>query len=417
MRLVRQCNNRRTTVSTRKRSVAAVTTLVISAAFVLMTTGAASAYDFPSTNDENRAANLPHVNLVSTGPGTVTLDFVNPRNSIAFFEYRLDGQTVGTTPHPVVTGDVVHPGFCVDGRNTPNPGCFHDSTVQTLAADATVEVRLALGGERDWDFDWTPFAVGPKNECGEPGTNRFSVGDSSVAEGDSGALRKLRIPVTINNPSASEISVDYTVDEGSATAPEDFDDPKVGQARTLKFKPNTATTKLITVKVVPDTDIEGDEDVTVTLSNPTGGYEIGRETGTGTIVDDDDGTTGQAVAITGTSSCEGDVSATGNKMNYQLTLREPATAITKVTVTVTDGSATGGDDYKAIAKPKTLTFNPGQLQKSLALTVFADLDSEAAETVDAVVASPTPVLPFASSAEVVILNDDEPLPPAPPSIV
>jgi hypothetical protein len=381
--------------------------LLLAVGAVVAAASPASAYDFPSTNDANRAANLPHVNLVSTGPGTVTLEFVNPRATIAFFEYRKDGQTVGTTPHPVVTGDVVHPGFCVDGRNTPNPGCFHDSTVQTIAADATVEVRLALGGERDWDFDWTAFAVGPKNLCGEPGTNRISVGDASVVEGDSGALRRLRIPVTISNPSASEVTVTYTVNEGTATAPEDFDVPKVGQPRILRFKPNTATTKVITVKVAPDTAVEGDEEFTVTLSDPTGGYAVGRDVGTGTIVDDDGGSTGQAVAIAGTSSCEGDSSPQGNKLAYQVTLREPAAAVTKVTVTVVDGPATGGEDYKAMAKPKTLTFNPGDVQKPVTITVFADLESEADEDVNGTItAAPVPVLPIGSSAQVVILNDD-----------
>ncbi len=32
---------------------------------------------------------------------------------------------------------------------------------RTFTANATVEVRLALGGERDWDFDWTTFYVVP----------------------------------------------------------------------------------------------------------------------------------------------------------------------------------------------------------------------------------------------------------------
>jgi hypothetical protein len=193
--------------------------LAVAAVTMCMTASPASAYDFPSTNDANRTAGLPHVDLVSTGPGTVTLEFVNTKKAAEFFEYRIDGQTVGSTPHPVVIGDVVYPGVCIDGRTTPATGCFVGSTVLTLEGNSMVEVRLALGGERDWDFDWTSFAVGPKDECGTPGTDRFSVGDASVVEGDSGGPRKLRIPVTISNPSTSEISVDYVINEGSATSP------------------------------------------------------------------------------------------------------------------------------------------------------------------------------------------------------
>ena len=164
-------------MSTRTRA-ATLASLVFAAVFVLITAGPAAAYDFPSTNDANRAAGLPHVNLVSTGPGSVTLEFVNPTNSLAFFEYRVDGQTVGSTPHPVVIGDVIYPGVCVDGRTSPAPGCSSDPIVRTFQATSMVEVRLALGGERDWDFDWTPFAVGPNNpttkdDCRNGGWERF----------------------------------------------------------------------------------------------------------------------------------------------------------------------------------------------------------------------------------------------------
>jgi hypothetical protein len=397
-------------MSTRKRVAAVATSLAVAAACAVVTAIPAAAYDFPSTNDANRAAGLPHVNQVSTGPGNVTLQFVNPRNAVVSFEYRIDGRTVGSTPHPVVIGDVIHPGVCVDGRPTPAPGCSAGVTVRTLPANATVEVRLALGGERDWDFDWTPFAVGARNECGTPGTDRFSVGDASVVEGDSGGPRKLRIPVTVSNPSTSEISVDYVITEVSATAVEDFD-TKVDETRTLKFKPNAsgimATTKLVTVAVVPDTTVEGDEAFTLTLSNPSGGYTVGRPVGTGTIVDDDGDSAVQAVAISGASGCEGDSSTKGNKLSYQVSLRAPAAADTEVTVVVVDGTATGDVDYKAIPKPKKLKFKAGQVQKSLSPIVLADLESEPDEDVLASIStSPIPVLPIAGSADVVIINDD-----------
>ena len=124
-------------------------------------------YVFPSSNDANRDAGLPHVNMVDVGVGYATLQFVNETNSLAAFEYRIDGITVGTNPHPVIAGDVIHPNVCVDGRATPV--CAAGPVVQTFNATSVVEVRLALGGERDWDFDWTPFYVASdvqsKEEC------------------------------------------------------------------------------------------------------------------------------------------------------------------------------------------------------------------------------------------------------------
>lgn len=123
----------------------------------------ALAYTFPSTNEDNKTNNLPHVALVSQDVGSVTLDFVNDTNSLAFFEYRIDGEVLTTgTAHPVIEGDFIYPGVSVDSRNIDEPVVV----TRAFTAESTVEVRLALGGERDWDFDWVTFQVlPPTNNC------------------------------------------------------------------------------------------------------------------------------------------------------------------------------------------------------------------------------------------------------------
>ena len=165
----------------RTRTAVGLATSLAGLIMIVVPAGSAAAYDFPSTNDANRAAGLPHVNEVSKGPGTVTLEFVNPTGALAFFEYRIDGLTVGTSAHPVVTDDVIHPGVCVEGDVNFDPPCEPDVITRTFAATATVEVRLALGGERDWDFDWTKFTVGQKaadkNGCRNGGWRAFGFGN------------------------------------------------------------------------------------------------------------------------------------------------------------------------------------------------------------------------------------------------
>lgn len=146
---------------------------VVSMALALMAAPVA-AYTFPSTNDANREAGLPHVNLLESGIGEVTLEFVNDTNSLAFFEVRIDGEVLTSgTEHPVVTGDSIYPGVSVDSRNTSEP----DVVVRTFEAAETVEVRLALGGERDWDFDWVSFDALPdaqsKDDCADGGWEAF----------------------------------------------------------------------------------------------------------------------------------------------------------------------------------------------------------------------------------------------------
>ena len=143
--------------------------LAISMMVVLSFSGMvlAEAYEFPSTNDQNRdkqvpgreGQDAPHVNLIQAGEDFVELEFVNNTNSLAFFEYRIDGEEItGGTPHPVVTGCFIYPGVTVDGRGIDEPVIVN----RTFEANSKVEIRLALGGERDWDFDWTEFLpLGP----------------------------------------------------------------------------------------------------------------------------------------------------------------------------------------------------------------------------------------------------------------
>lgn len=131
---------------------------------LLASAATALAYDFPSTNDDNYTNGHPYVNQVAAGYRSVTLEFVNPTNSLAFFEIRLDGKfhkKKELPPHPVVTGDVMYPGVSVDGRGVQLPQLPVVDT-ETFEVKKKVEVRLALGGERDWDFDWTVFLPGPK---------------------------------------------------------------------------------------------------------------------------------------------------------------------------------------------------------------------------------------------------------------
>lgn len=124
--------------------------------------GPAYAYTFPSTNDNNRSlGGRPFVNQVDVGVGYITLNFINEHtNSLAYFEYRIDGQAkTSGTAHPVVTGDFIYPGVSVDTR----PAGGGSLTIpRTISASSYIEIRLALGGERDWDFDWTRFDVIPK---------------------------------------------------------------------------------------------------------------------------------------------------------------------------------------------------------------------------------------------------------------
>jgi len=99
--------------------------------------------------------NAPYVLFVGNDVGEVTLQFTNFATAgIAFFELRIDGIEVVSNPN--------HPNPFLTGVDVQYPGQFlnnGDDIISTIAATQTVDVRLALGGERDWDFDWVTFSA------------------------------------------------------------------------------------------------------------------------------------------------------------------------------------------------------------------------------------------------------------------
>lgn len=103
----------------------------------------------------------PYVTFVSATSSSIELSFTNGYTGQAYFEYLIDGVgTTWTNNHPVVIGDSGYYGV-----NLPNGTAQKTHTF--LNVTSTVDIRLALGGERDWDFDWVRFYTAP---VPEPGT-------------------------------------------------------------------------------------------------------------------------------------------------------------------------------------------------------------------------------------------------------
>jgi hypothetical protein len=117
----------------------------------------------------------------------------------------------------------------------------------------------------------TSFSVG--------GSMAFSIGDASVTEGDNGTQL---MTFTISRTSgAGAATVSWATSDGTATVGADY----VAGSGTASFADGETTTT-ITVTINGDTAIEGDETLTVTLSNPSTGT-ISDATGAGTILNND----------------------------------------------------------------------------------------------------------------------------------
>lgn len=141
------------------------------------------------------------------------------------------------------------------------------------------EILAAISNPANWSsddatrftFNTASFSVG--------GATSFAISDATVTEGDTGTT-VLTYTVTRNNASGAA-TVDFATSDGSATAGTDY----VAQTGTVSFA-DGETSRTISIVVNGDRAVEGDETVTVTLTNPSVGT-IGDATGTGTITNDD----------------------------------------------------------------------------------------------------------------------------------
>jgi Calx-beta domain len=205
------------------------------------------------------------------------------------------------------------------------------------------------------------------------GTPTFAVGDAAVHEGDTGGKRSLSFTLSLSEPAASTVTVDYSLVPVTATPGADFQTLK-GASKTLTFKSGRVQ-KSINVPVVPDTSVEGDETLHVMLQNATGGAVIGDDQGVGTIIDDDPGS-GLRLGVGDASVYEGDAKVRTAKL--WVTLSDKAPAPVSVQAVVSGDTATAGSDFKAVTK--NLTFKTGQFKKVVNVTVKSDLTDESDET-------------------------------------
>jgi hypothetical protein len=145
-----------------------------------------------------------------------------------------------------------------------------------------------------WSSASTAKAVIPQARLfstAPPPPPSLSISDASVAEGNSGA-KNLAFTVTLSPPSPQTVTVNYATTDGTATAPADY---TAVSTTPLSFAPGE-TSKVVSVSVIGETDVESNETFFVNLTSPTNA-PLGDAQGQGTILDDDnipgDGLTGR----------------------------------------------------------------------------------------------------------------------------
>lgn len=222
-----------------------------------------------------------------------------------------------------------------------------------------------------------------------PPSVAFDFAHSSGSEASAGS-----VGVTLSAISDKIVTVHYAITGGSAQQPEDYSLVK----GTLTFAPGE-TTKSIPLAVVEDALSEADETVVVTLSAPVNAVLGANVNTTYTIVDNDAGPT---VAFQTTTTTIGEGVA-----SVALTVTLSAASAQTVTVdyAATGGSAQAGLDY-ALANG-TISFAPGQLSKTIVISIVHDKLDEADETIVVELSNSSHATLGVNSAHTVTVTDDD----------
>ena len=252
------------------------------------------------------------------------------------------------------------------------------------------------------------FVVEPAHAIVVP---QLAVGDAAIAEGTSTA-RTLIFAVTLDQPATTNVSVQYRIVAGTATAGIDVDTAR-GTTRTLLFRTGasgrTPVMRRVVVKILPDVIVEPDETFTVELTNSSGAM-IARATGLGTIRDDDSISSGVRADVSDGSVVEGNAGRRAIAFTVALSERAPNTV--SLDVAVTPMTASRGSDFLAPSTARRLTFVKGAngftpVTRMVTVAVAPDTANEGNETFAVVLSNPSVGVLLGDATGLGTIIDDE----------
>ena len=261
---------------------------------------------------------------------------------------------------------------------TSNPVDLLSAGIDTTVSGGTYYLRITGTGKGDpANGGYSDYgSLGQYTITGqlvEPSPT-LSVDDVAVNEADGTALFTVRLSsassgvVTVNAATANGTT---TPDSEPATAGSDY----WALSQTLTFNPGELT-KTVSVSIINDAIDESNENFLLRLSNVTGDATIADNQGVATIIDND---TPVSVTVNNVTVNEADGTA-----SFTVRLSEASSDVVTVNAATANGTttpdsepATAGSDYWALSR--TLTFNPGELTKTVSVSIINDAIDESNE--------------------------------------
>ena len=361
-------------------------------------------------NDSHPYLGLSSPRVVEGDAGTTTLTFT-ARLTDANGQTQTSAETI-TADYVVRSedGDKATAGVDYEGARgtlTFAPGETSKTVDVTVYGDVETEgdETLTMRWVSPWTNVWLASYTAKGTIVGDDLPDvKLSAAPGSVGEGD-GATE---VTVTATAAAAVTESTDVTVSVGSgggATSGTDY--AAVSDFDITIPAGGTSATATFTLTPTEDTEVEGDEKISVT------GSAAGRDVA-GTAVTLADNDTYPFLGLSSPRVVEGDAGTTTLTFTARLTDANGQTQAGTETITASyvvqseDGDkATAGVDYEATSG--TLTFEPGETSKTIDVTVHGDSEPEGDETLTMRWVSPWTNVWLASyTAKGTIVGDDLP---------
>ncbi len=222
----------------------------------------------------------------------------------------------------------------------------------------------------------------------------LSLSDSAITEADVGT-QTTNLTVTLSSAMDRVVSFDYATLPGTASADSDYQ----SSTGTVTFNPGE-TSRTLPVVTFGDTLVEGDEQFSLSLSNPLNA-NLAQSSVTLTLVDTDK----VVISAADAEVLEGDSGTTN--LVFTLTLDQAANGPVSLRYDTSDDTTQAGVDYQNTGG--TITFSGGQTSASVTVVVNGDTDLEGDEALLLELTSPSANATLGTSVAVgTIRNDDLP---------
>nr|WP_244329378.1 Calx-beta domain-containing protein [Tolypothrix sp. PCC 7910] len=206
-----------------------------------------------------------------------------------------------------------------------------------------------------------------------PGTLAFSSANYSINEDGTPIAT---VTITRTGGASGSVSVTLTPSNGSAIAPNDYDNNPI----IINFA-DGETSKTVTIPITNDTLAEGNETINLSLTNPTGGAILGSQKNAILVIIDND------VQLAFANSTFR-VNEDGTPINQVTVVRTGLTSTAvSVNIELSDGTATAPSDYTN--NPITVNFAAGETSKTVAIPIINDSVFEVTETINLALINPT----------------------------